>query len=185
MADFPDEAVAHNNLGAFYMGIGDDAGAETAFARGSELMPGNAGCLFNLGLARFRQEQFDAAAEAFSRAAAIAEDDAEILNNLGACRFHAGELDRARRDIEAALALQPNYPNAVMNLSDLEYAAGRPDKAVGICQAYLDHHEDAGVARQLLTILDAVAGQAKQQLAAPADTAEATAERSAALTASE
>ncbi len=153
---FPDEAVGHNNLGAFWMGLGEYARAEEAFARASELMPENGNCQFNLALARFRQEEFSAAAEAFAAAAALSPDDAETLNNLGACRFHAGQTDLARHDLEAALQRQPNYPAAVLNLSDLELSVGRIDKAVGICQAYLDHHDDGAVSRQLLTLIDAM-----------------------------
>jgi Flp pilus assembly protein TadD len=152
---FPDEAVGHNNLGAFYMGIGDHAAAESAFARVCELLPDHASVRFNLGMARFRQERFEEAAEAFGAAHALDPDDAETLNNLGTTRFLCGEVVQARQDLEAALQRQPNYPSAIINLSDLEYAAGRTDKAIGICQAYLDHNHDAGVARQLLSVLDA------------------------------
>jgi len=154
VAAFPDEAVGHNNLGAFYMGTGDFAAAETAFAQVDELLPGSPNVLFNLGMARFRQKNYAAAAATFQRAHELDPTDAETLNNLGTARFLGGETAQARRDLEAALQLQPNYPNAIINLSDLEYACGRIDKAVGICQAYLDHHQDAGVARQLLSVLD-------------------------------
>ncbi len=151
---FPDEAVGHNNLGAFYMGLGDHAAAEAAFQRVVDLLPGNANCLFNLGTAQFHQEHYEAAATTFAGAHTGDPDDPETLNNLGAARFQAGRIAEARKDLEAALQLQPNYPSAVINLSDLEYAAGRLDRAIGLCQAYLDHHQDGAVSRQLLTLVD-------------------------------
>jgi len=159
---FPDEAVAHNNLGAFEMGVSNYAGAEAAFSSAAALMRGHANCLFNLALAQYRQEKLSDAAQNFALAHAADPQDAETLNNLGACRYQIGEQDQARRDVENALKLQPNYPSAVMNLSDMEFLAGRTDKAIAICQAYLDHNQDLGVTRQLLTILDAAQSRANE-----------------------
>ena len=76
--------------------------------------------------------------------------------------------------MEAALKLQPNYPNAIMNLSDMEFMAGNVDRAIAICQAYLDHHSDLAVSRQLLTILDAARRLAEDTVDVAQTTHEAT-----------
>ncbi|HOX26224.1 MAG TPA: tetratricopeptide repeat protein [Candidatus Krumholzibacteria bacterium] len=151
---FPAEPVGHNNLGAFYMGLGEYAAAERSFAESATLLPDNPNIRFNLALARFRREAFAAAAADFAAVAAVAPTDAEVRNNLGAASFLAGDLDVARRNFEAALELQPNYPSAVLNLCDLEYATGNAAGAIGLCEAYLEHQHDLGVLRRLLEMLD-------------------------------
>jgi len=162
-ARFSGEPAGQNNLGAFYMGLGEHAAAEACFERVVELLPENLNCRFNLALARFKQQKHAAAAADFAHIAAADPQDAEARNNLGASRFLAGEVERAREDLIAALQLQPNYPNAVLNLCDLEVACGNADGAKGLCLAYLEHHRDLGVMRRLLELVD---GEAAASLAA-------------------
>ena len=156
---YPDDAVTHNNLGAFYMGLGEIEAAEASFAQVVELLPDNPNCRFNLAMSRFRLDRPAEAAADFQLVTDAKPDDAEAFNNLGAAHYQAGDLDAGRTAFEAALQLHPNYPNAVTNLSDLEYTAGRIDKAIGICEAYLEHQQDHSVIRQMLTILDAEAAK--------------------------
>jgi len=154
---FPDEPLGHNNLGAFYMGLGEYAAAEQCFATVVAQLPDNPNTRFNLGMARFRQEKFGPAVADFGAVAAATPADPEVHNNLGAARYQAGDLDQARQDFTTALNLQPNYPRAVLNLCDLELPAGDAAAAIGRCQAYLEHHRDLGVLRRLLELLDAQA----------------------------
>ncbi len=159
---FPEEPVGHNNLGALYMGLGDPAAAEVAFARVVELLPENANCRFNLALARFKQEKHAEAEADFAAVVAAEPEDAEARNNLGTCRFLTGKTGQARADFTAALQLQSNYPSAVLNLCDLEVGCGNADAAKGLCLAYLEHHQDGGVLRRLLELLDAQGARAQQ-----------------------
>ena len=159
----PTEPVSHNNLGAFYMGLGAHAEAEACFEEVTRLIPDHANSLFNLAVARFRQEKFAAAVQGFEQAAALVPDDPEVLNNLGATRCLAGDCAGARRDLEAALTLQPNFPNAVLNLCDLEYAEGHYEAALDLCEGYLEHNRDLTVLRRLLELLDDQARRTVEQ----------------------
>jgi Flp pilus assembly protein TadD len=163
VARFPAEPVGHNNLGAFYMGLGDFAAAADCFARVTELIPGHANSQFNLAMARFQQGDFGDAATLFEGVVALTPEDPEALNNLGAARFMAGELSEARRHFTAALTLQPNYPNAVLNLCDVELMEGNTDAARELCEAYLEHNHDLGVLRRLLELLDEQARSAVEE----------------------
>ena len=159
----PTEPVSHNNLGAFYMGLGAFAEAEACFEQVSRLIPDHANSLFNLATALFRQDKFEAAVQNFKQAAALTPDDPEVLNNLGASQCLVGDNVGARRNLEAALILQSNFPNAVLNLCDLEYAEARYEAAVGLCKGYLEHNRDMTVLRRLLELLDDQARRTVEQ----------------------
>jgi Flp pilus assembly protein TadD len=173
---FPEEPVGHNNLGAFYMGIGAYDAAEQSFQRVADLLPDHANSLFNVGMAQFRQERYDDAIATFARTAALTPEDPEVHNNLGAARYLAGDADGARRDIVQALTLQANYPNALLNLCDIEAATGNLDVAQSLCEAYLEHHRDLGVLRRLLELLDERARQSVEQAIPHAETLAAASE---------
>jgi hypothetical protein len=54
----------------------------------------------------------------------------------------------------------------VLNLCELELAAGDVAAALGLCEAYLEHHHDLGVLRRYLEIVAAVRGQSSAALQA-------------------
>ena len=151
---FPDEPVGHNNLGAFYIGLGAFAEAETSFERLVALLPDHPNCRFNLAMSRFRQNNFDAAAADFQAVANASPEDPEAWNNLGAAQFMAGDIDTARTSLRTALTIQPNYPSAVLNLCDVETAAGDTGEAMRTCETYLAKYRDHCVLRRMLEILD-------------------------------
>jgi Flp pilus assembly protein TadD len=151
---FSQDPLSHNNLGAFYIGLGEYELAEGSFLHVVDLLPDNPSSHFNLAMARYRQGRFAEAAEGFAAVAARTPEDPEVFNNLGATRYLVGQVEQARQDLETALRLQPNFPNAVLNLCDLEYGTGNVDAAIALCEAYLEHNQDLGVLRRLLEILD-------------------------------
>ncbi len=152
---FPREAVGHNNLGGFYMGLGEHAAAAASFARALALAPDSLGIRFNLAVAQFKLGAYETAAAGFAALAAATPEDPEVWNNLGAARFLAGDHAQAATDFLAALELNPNYPDALLNLCDVEQAAGNSDAALQLCEAYLAHHRDLRVLRRLLELRDA------------------------------
>jgi Flp pilus assembly protein TadD len=151
---YPLEAVGHNNLGGFYMGLQEHDAAASCFARALELSPESHGTRFNLAVAQFGLGDFEAAAAGFAAVSEANPDDPEALNNLGAACFLAGDHDGARGRFTAALNLNPNFPSAVLNLCDVELASGNREAARDLCEAYLAHHRDMGVLRRLLELLD-------------------------------
>jgi tetratricopeptide (TPR) repeat protein len=158
---YPERPEAHNNLGAFYLGIGEVAPAITSFARVVDLLPDQPNPRFNLGVARMRLQQHAAALVDFQAAADKDPDDPEIHNNLGVARFLTGDRAAARAAFERALALQPRFPNALLNLVDLASDAGDEDHAIGLCQDYLLQNKDREVMQRLLELLD---GQVRRNL---------------------
>ena len=70
----PDSGDAHNQRGMLLGGLGDNAGAASAFERAAALEPKNERIWFNLGLARLRAGNRAAAAAAFRQALAVKPD---------------------------------------------------------------------------------------------------------------
>jgi Tfp pilus assembly protein PilF len=161
--DYPDQPESHNNLGAFYMGLGQFAPAEACFRQAVELLPDNANLRFNLGVTRMRLDQPARALVDFATVLAETPDDPEAHNNMAVAQFLTGDACGAEESLARALALQPNFPNAVLNQCDVDLARKDIESAIRRCESYLTQFQDAGVLRRLLVLLDAQAREALEQ----------------------
>ncbi len=161
--DHPDQPASHNNLGAFYMGLGQYEPAEACFRRAVDLLPENANLRFNLGVTRMRLDQPARALVDFATALAENPDDPEAHNNMAVAQFLTGDTAGAEDSLTRALALQPNFPNAVLNQCDIDLARQDTETAIQRCEAYLTRFQDAAVLRRLLVLLDAQARRALEQ----------------------
>jgi Tfp pilus assembly protein PilF len=160
VADYPDQPVSHNNLGAFYMGLGEVAPAEACFRQAVELLPDNTNLRFNLGVTRMRLEQPERALIDFATVLAETPDDPEAHNNMAVAQFLTGDTAGAEDSLSRALDLQPNFPNAVLNQCDIDLARDDVESAIHRCESYLVRFQDSGVLRRLLVLLDSQARQA-------------------------
>ncbi len=163
VADYPGQPESHNNLGAFYMGLGQFAPAEACFRRAVELLPDNANLRFNLGVTRMRLDQPERALVDFATVLAEQPDDPEAHNNMAVAQFLTGDAAGAEDSLARALALQPNFPNAVLNQCDIDLARDDAERAIQRCEAFLTRFQDAGVLRRLLVLLDAQARATLEQ----------------------
>ena len=140
---FPDRPEGHNNLGALYAGLGENAQAEACFNRVLVLLPHNANVLYNRGVARIGLEKFDSAYEDFTRVVTALPEDPEAHNNLGVAAFMRGAFDEAQAHLRRAMGLREDYATALLNLCDVMTAAGNAATAAKLCQDYLRTHPDA------------------------------------------
>lgn len=82
-----------------------------------------------LGNARFRQGDFDGAAEAFEATLELAPDHELALLNLGLAHRRLGERKTARADFEVLLSLDPRNASAHFQLGEMALEEGDPAAA--------------------------------------------------------
>jgi tetratricopeptide (TPR) repeat protein len=73
----------------------------------------------NLGLAYFKQEDYDKAERAFQQAIRLNPDDAIAYNHLGILKRLRGEFDSARLTYQKAIQIDNEYAGAYLNLGIL------------------------------------------------------------------
>ena len=73
----------------------------------------------NLGLAYFKQEDYDKAERAFQQAIRLNPDDAIAYNHLGIIKRLRGEFDAARLTYQKAIQIDGQYAGAYLNLGIL------------------------------------------------------------------
>ncbi len=73
----------------------------------------------NLGLAYFKQENYDKAELAFQKAIRLNPDDAIAYNHLGIVKRLQGEFDAARLTYQKAIQIDNEYAGAYLNLGIL------------------------------------------------------------------
>ena len=129
----PGSAEAHLRLGDVLLAADAvDAAAEQfqlAGAIAPASAPAHAQALFNLGVARERQDDLGAARRCFEQAAAARPDDLDTLYNLGAVYGRLGRMDDAERCYRALLVRAPDHVDGHINLSTILLDDGRKDEA--------------------------------------------------------
>lgn len=73
----------------------------------------------NLGLAYFKQKDYDKAQQAFQQAIAHNDQDAIAYNHLGVIHRIRGEFDEANRAYQSAIKINSKYAQAHLNLGIL------------------------------------------------------------------
>jgi tetratricopeptide (TPR) repeat protein len=96
--------------------------------------------LFHLGLARFHQGEFSAAARAW-RSLAEQVPMAEVLNNLGAALLRSGDLE-AVTVLEKTVETDPSDPVYHFNLGYALWRSGQFDRAAGSFRLALERRPD-------------------------------------------
>jgi tetratricopeptide (TPR) repeat protein len=84
---------------------------------------------FQLGLALFLQDNYEAAAGEFRRVTELKPDKVDAHYNLGHALRKAGRDDEALEAFAATVRLSPSHAFARANLAELLIAANRPDEA--------------------------------------------------------
>lgn len=128
----PDSALAHNNLGSIYLGLGEEARAETEFQEALRLHPGHPGALNNLGLLAQRRGDPAEALRLYREALAARPNQADVWNNLGTLYEEEGDVGRATAAYGEAVRLDPATPRFLANLAGVLAAQGRREEAAAL-----------------------------------------------------
>ena len=91
--------------------------AKRSLTRSIEISPTYADALGELGLAFFREEDWESAEKFLNESLKYAPDNYTNLNNLGSVYFSMGHPDQALPYFEKAVELQPRYIDAIGNLA--------------------------------------------------------------------
>lgn len=129
-AENPHAHGVHNLLGAALLDLGDDAGAQAAFARAIAADPGAFASYNNLAIALRRQGRLDDAEATWRDVIARAPGYADAPYNLAGLLEHAGRLDEAAHWLEAAVAIDPGHVDAHYNLGNVRARQGYRDEAI-------------------------------------------------------
>jgi tetratricopeptide (TPR) repeat protein len=129
-----------------------------AYQKASEIDPGSAGALVNLGTVYFNQKDWRQAEQYYQRALEVDPEYALAHFNLGNLYDERGDRARALSHYLAAIRIHPNYADAHYNVALLYQSSGQPLKAVRHWKTYLKLDPGsswAGIARRELEKLKA------------------------------
>jgi len=180
LANRPDFADAHYNLGNALMGLGNLDDAAASFQRAVAINPNSPAAHSNLGLALQGLGNNDDAIASFRKAIAAKPDFAEAHFNLGNALKNLGRLEDAVASYRAALAINPNSVKAHANLGHALQGLGKLDdaiacfhKAIAINPDFAEAHSNLGLALQELDELDDATACFHKAIALNPDFAEA------------
>ncbi|MDD5299158.1 MAG: tetratricopeptide repeat protein [Gallionella sp.] len=125
----PNDAEAHNNLGAAFKDIGRMDEAEASLRRALEIKPEIAEVHSNLGQILLAQCRFDEAEVSYRRALKIKPGYAEAYGGLGGALLYMGCLNEAEVNCRRALDIQPGLAEAYCNLGEILRLQGRLGEA--------------------------------------------------------
>jgi predicted O-linked N-acetylglucosamine transferase (SPINDLY family) len=121
---WPDQALAHNMLGAMLNDQGRADDAARCWQRAIELAPRFAAALDNLGEHERKRRRFGVARSLLERAVAAAPRHTAARLHLGDLLQSMGERDASKAQYEAVLQYEPQHIQALMNLG-MWHARGR------------------------------------------------------------
>ena len=104
-------------LGKSLFEAGDDAAAEQAFRKASELKPDMKYAHFFLGNIHLRGERFTEAAAEYEKETALAPDNDRVWFQLGQAYARAGEDDKALASLEKSSAIDPSKSDSYMEMA--------------------------------------------------------------------
>ena len=125
----PQDAEAHNNLGASLRELGRLDESETSCKQAIALKSDYAEAHSNLGNTLYELGRLDEATGSYSLAIALQPEFSEAYSNMGATLQELGRLDEAEASYKQAIVLRPDYAHAHSNLGNTLKEAGRLDEA--------------------------------------------------------
>jgi tetratricopeptide (TPR) repeat protein len=137
VAQFPDLAPAHYNLGYVYREKKDWKAAEAEYQRVTELEPAKSDSFIALAAVRELDGRGDQAAEALLAAAPAFEQDAKFQYAVGMTAMNSGKSADAEAAFKKATALDPNNPEPIFQLATIAVGVNRVGEAVGLLEKYL------------------------------------------------
>ncbi|MBI4430839.1 MAG: tetratricopeptide repeat protein [Candidatus Omnitrophica bacterium] len=76
---------------------------------------------YNLGVAYFRQREYEKALEHYAEVLKAWPERAFVHDNMGLAYFRTGKLEEARKSFESAVALDPSFEEARLHLEELRH----------------------------------------------------------------
>ncbi len=143
----PEVYVANGQL---WETSGNLENAMEKYAKALEIEPTNAPALASIARLKFRQTQYQEAAQYFARATEASPSDASLYNDWGLTLSKLGKHEEASKTIQKALAISPGTSRYANNLASVQYSAGAPEQALQT----LKQHNKAAVAHFNMAYLE-------------------------------
>lgn len=137
LAQAPDLAPVHTNLGFVYMQKKDYAAAEAQYAKVLDLEPDNNDAMLALAGIYSAQGQKDKAKEMLDKATAANPSDPKAQYKKGVFLRNANENDAAIQAFQSVIAADPTFADAYYNLGELMVGAGKFPEAVQYLEKFL------------------------------------------------
>ena len=151
LAQRPEIAEVHNNLGILCCQQGRPDDATLAFEQAVALKPDLADAHNNLASVLAQQGKFERAAAHYERVIALQPDSAVTHHRLGILLRSHGQLERAAAYFRQALALRPSSAEAHNDLGivlwkqdQLDEAAARFEQAIALRPHFAEAHNNLG-----------------------------------------
>jgi Flp pilus assembly protein TadD len=126
----PEDARAHNNLGAALVETGKPDEALAEYRRSLELNDQSSQAHNNLGSALAQQGKLDEALAQFEKAVELNPDNGRAHCNLGGALSEKGRTEEALEHLRKGVALEPRFADGQNNLGAALARAGGLDEAV-------------------------------------------------------
>jgi tetratricopeptide (TPR) repeat protein len=159
LAQNPQSAVAHNNLGTAYNAEQRPQDALAQFQLAVQLEPDFAEANYNLGSALAKAGRFGEAIPHLQEALKTHPRDLQALNDLGYAFVHQGRVAEAIDLYQQALASSPDVAALQINLGNALVQAGRVSEALGHYQQALGLDPNSAVAWYLIGLAQMKGGQ--------------------------
>ncbi|HVR71898.1 MAG TPA: tetratricopeptide repeat protein [Vicinamibacteria bacterium] len=137
LAEFPDLAAAHYNLGFIYQKKKDWKAAEAEYRRVTELQPEKSDAFVALSAVQRLDGRLDGALQGLIAAAPRFETDARFQYALGLTANDAGETAEADAAFKKAAELDPANPEPLYHRATIAVGQNRIAEAVGLLDTYL------------------------------------------------
>lgn len=154
IAEKPDVAFAHFNLGYAYTALKRSDEARTEYQRAIALDPKMAEAFLNLGILLLDRAEYAAAVAPLNKAVELLPAQSRPRSLLAIAQERSGDPEGAARSFEGVLHLDPNDFAANRYLAELDLRRGKPTEAEARFRHALEIHPDSpeilqGLARSL------------------------------------
>lgn len=156
----PDVAEIRSNYAQVLSGLDRHAEAAQQLRRASELKPGDAAVLFQLGSAELRSGEHELALTRFEALVKQNPEDADHHYGLAQSAFLAKDLATAETSFREAARLDPRYRDGLLALAEAWEEQGKLEKAVDILKEFPENPDATRWAGELLVEL----GKAEEAL---------------------
>jgi Flp pilus assembly protein TadD len=137
LAQFPNLAPAHYNLGYVLQNLKDWKAAEAEYQRVTELEPGKSDGFMAMAAVRELDGRSQEAAEGLFAAAANFPQDAKFQYALGITSMNAGKAAEGEAALKKAAELDPSNPEPLFHLATIAVGNNRVPEAVSLLEKYL------------------------------------------------
>ena len=155
---YPDDAVAHSNLGVYLSRQARVLTAGVSLRRALELDPKQVRALCALAILLQQSGQLDQVQELMQRAVAVNTGTVEVISMLGMTLYNFGQFEAAAQQFNRVLALDPLHLDSILNLGNTLAAVGMHADAEKCYLRILEFQPDYALAHNNLGLIYQQAG---------------------------